>query len=1084
MTMICAGCGASSRPNARFCDQCGLSLAGAPEQDADGGRAEVRQRTLLFCDLVRSTQLANELDLDDLRSVLSAVKRTVREVSRRHGGYVVQFLGDGAFVVFGYPAAQEDSAESAVRAGLDLVRSIHTLRAAPATRLDLRVGIASGSVVVSESALGAVIDEQSVTGRVAHLASRLVHEAPPGGVVLCDDTRRLVGQRFEFHAMGQLDLKGFPTALPAWLVSGETAPMSRFEAHRAGRGMGDMIGRDAQMHQLAQLWTLARAGQGQAVELLGDAGIGKSRIARALELLIADDQALHLDLHCTPRTSNSPLYPLSVLLRRLADVHSADDEAAGTEKARVLLTPLLPRGAADVALDCLRPLFSPRATAGSGQDSPELVRERTITILIDLVHALAARTPVLLSVEDLHWSDATTRLFLQRLLDTSSSLPMLAVVTAREAAAGMAELRFSARLVLEPLPAADSEALVHRTAGAATLAAKTVQWIVQRAEGNPLFIEELTRAACEARADAGAIPATLQNVVQARLDRLPRLKPLVQAASVLGREFSWRLLSRLTGEQSGLAGPIGKLLEDGLLVATGAASYESLRFKHALIHDAVYQTLLRSERRQLHSQTADILAHDVAVAGEAAPDLLAHHLAQAGRTSDAVRCLIDAARQTASRAAHQESIGHAEAGLKLVDLVADVDQRRSLRLGLVAQMGLSLTATLGYAAPVVEQTYADALALCDESTNPEELFPIVRGLGSYFLVRGRIVQADRLALQCIALAQRCGRSDLLIDAQSFAAYPAMYRGRFAEAQQLLEQSVALHQAEHGDRFVYANPQDPINAAWALLTTVAWMRGDLAAAVAAEAALEQHLQRVQRPFDTAYGMVWLSGSCQLQRRFGKALEVGQAGLAISQKHGFATWAPAALMQVCIASAASAPAAASITMLQQVHQAFLQAGAELSATFYQWGIAQGMLVAGDQDGARAVLQEGLQRAETGEETYMHAELLILAAAAEPDPQRAAAHLACAIHQAEQQGAIAVALRAASNWLLVAAPADDGAAIARQALAVLDGKAAPPQQPDWVASQLAVIKAALPAPSLTDTGIHTGAALPQAVFQPQVQ
>lgn len=1065
MSLICIECGVRARSNARFCDQCRQPLTDDEDSGAQTWRPEMRRATLLFCDLVRSTQLANELDLDDWHGLLSAVKRTVREVARHHSGCVIQFLGDGAFVTFGYPAAREDSAESAVQAGLDLVRSTRRIRAVHAGMLDMRVGIASGSVVVDQAIGGAAINEQSVSGRVAHLAARLVTAAPPGGVVLCEETLHLIGQRFELHPMGQLDLKGFPASVSAWLVNGETAPMSRFDAYRASGGLSEMIGRDAVMHQMLALWSQARVGKGQSIKLIGDAGIGKSRIARALELLITDDQALHLDLHCTPRTSNSPLYPVSVLLRRLADVHSADDEVAATEKVRMLLAPLLPRESVDTSMHYLRPLLGTRTPTSGDHDSPELVRERMITMLVDLMSALAARTPVLLLVEDLHWSDATTQMFLQRLLGSSASLRMLVVVTAREVAAGAADLHFSTRLLIEPLGAAESEILVQRTAVALTLPAESVRWIVQRAEGNPLFIEELTRAACESRVGAEAIPATLQNVVQARLDRLPRLKPLVQAASVLGREFSWRLLSRLTGEPTGLAGPIGKLLEDGLLVTTGAASYDALRFKHALIHDAVYQTLLRGQRQQLHAQTADILAHDVAVAGEATPDLLAHHLAQAGRASDAVRCLIDASRETAARAAYQESIGHAGAGLKLVDQIADVDLRRALRLALVAQLGMSLTATQGYAAPLVEQTYADALVLCDESTNPEELFPIVRGLGSYFLVRGRIAQADRLALQCIDLAQRSGRSDLLIDAQCFAAYPAMYRGRLAEAQRALEYSVALYQAEHGERFAYANAQDPATAAWALLTTVAWMRGDLATAAAAETALEQHLQRLQRPFDTTFGTVWLSGSCQLQRRFGKALESAQAGLVIAQKHGFATWIPAALMQVCIAAAANAPSPESINTLKQVHQAFLQAGAEVSATFYQWGIAQAMLVAGDPDGARAVLQDGLQRAETGEEAYMHAELLILAAAAEPDPQRAVKHLTAALQHAEQQGALAVALRAASGWLLAAEPSSDAADSARDALAVLDGRAALPQQPDWVASRLATIKAALPAPTPTN-------------------
>jgi hypothetical protein len=361
----------------------------------------------------------------------------------------------------------------------------------------------------------------------------------------------------------------------------------------------------------------------------------------------------------------------------------------------------------------------------------------------------------------------------------------------------------------------------------------------------------------------------------------------------------------------------------------------------------------------------------------------------------------------------------------------------------------------------VEQTYANALALCDESTDPSERYPMLRGLGTNYLVRGRIVQADALALQCVELAERTARPDLLIDAHSFAAYPALYRGRLADAQRALDPSLALYASEHGERFGYPTAQDPGTAAWSLLTTVAWLRGELHAADAAARSLEAHLERLSRPFDTTFGQVWLAGSCQLQRRFAAAVEHAQAGLEIAHKHGFGTWIPAATMQICIGHGALAASPESIATLRYVHGEFLRAGAEVSATFYLWGIAQALIVAGEREAARGVVQEGLARVELGEETYMKAELLMQLAQLEDGPARAAGHLHAALQDAQRQGATMVALRAACRLLLADGRASTKAAErARAALSVLDGESACGPEADWAARTLEAAMLALPA------------------------
>lgn len=1061
MSTLCPRCGSESRASARYCDQCGAAL---PTTSIE--RPELRQGTVLFCDLVQSTRLANVLDPDDLRLVFSSIHRVVREVSRRHSGYIVRFVGDGAFVVFGYPAVQEDSAESAVRAGIDFVHSIRSVLAPPPAVLEMRVGIASGTVVMGEMIDGAAIDEQSVTGPVAHLAARLVSSAPPSGVVLCDQTRRLVGQRFELESLGDLRLAGFPEPVTAWRASAELPSLSRFEALRKGQGASQLIGRETLLAELAAQWRQASEGSPQVVELVGEAGVGKSRIARALQQSLAEEEVQHIDLHCTPRMQNAPLYPLGVLLRRLADVQPSDDEATTLDKTRLLLAGAVAADIPEHALRYLRPVLWPQASGMTGDDSPELERENTVKLLVWLMHTLTDRRPVLLIVEDLHWCDATTALMLQRVIEGSADQRLMILVTRRhEAGAFLEVLPHVVRKDLEPLDGEESRKLVQHLAAGGAIAESAVDSVVSRGEGNPLFLEELTRAALEKNAGSGAeIPGTLQTLIQARLDRMPALRALVQSAAVLGREFSPQLLGRLADESGDMAGPIGRLIEEGILIATSAASFGALRFRHALIHDAVYQTLLRGDRQRLHARAADLLqANEGDAPGEVPLDLLAHHFAQAGQSQRAAQTLVDASRMTARRAAYEESIGHAKTGLNLTEQIVDPRAQRSLRRALLSQLGHSLTATRGYTAPEVEQAFAEAMSLCDDATPPEDAYPVIRGSGTHYLVRGRIVRSEELAQSCIRLAERSGRLDLLIDALAFAAYPLAYLGRLDESQERLDRCLKLYQSEKGNSFTYPNVQEPATAAWAMMTTTAWMRGDLRAAESAATALEEHLSRLKSPFDSSYGKIWLAASRLLQRRFTHAAELATAGLAIAQERGFQTWIPAGMMQLCMAQGALGTAPESVGTLQYLHKAFMDAGAEVSATYYSWGIALSLISAGDREGARAAAEQGLQRAEHGEETYMAGELRILLAQLEDDRGRATMYLLKAIMHARAQGSLTVALRASALLLRLVDDASYRDAV-QLVLGVLDGTVPIPDDPDFVQVMLAHFEAGVTAAALT--------------------
>lgn len=1072
MVNTCPACLHQTRRRARFCDRCGIPLDGPIPPLADHDRSvEQRHATFLFCDLVHSTQLANTLDLEDLRRVFRQFRYTVAEVAKRHAGHLTRFVGDGAFMSFGYPEAREDAPDSAVRAGLDLVRSVRSMAPMPGVSLDLRVGIASGTVAVGDLIDEAAVKEESVIGSAPHLAARLVAEAPPGGVLIADSTQRLAAGFFEYRDLGPLQLKGFDDAVRAWIVVAETNISSRFEAKQGATPTSELVGRTDSLAQLTAAWLAARDGHGSTMTVIGEAGIGKSRLTQTVIARAVRDGSALLELDCTPRTSNTPLYPVSVLLRRIAGIPPTDPEDTRIERMGLWMRTLLGAERGSESTYYLAPLFGLTAVASSVVESPDRVRERTIGLLVEIVVSLARRSTVVLVCEDMHWADATTALLLHEVAARIGELPVLMILTTRTVPPA-SELAIP-QIVLPPLDAAAAHAVVSNAARGETLPPVLVDWIVQRSEGVPLFLEELTRSAVESarRGDAaalsvavessgeGGVPATLQTVVQSRLGRWPDLKPTVQAASVLGREFPLRLLEQLlsdSGTKVRIA--VERLVEHGLIAATDAMLSQPLRFKHALIHEAVYQTMLRSDRQRLHSRTAEILQQHYVGAPESAPDVLAHHLVVAQRFDEAVRCLTAASAETVARAAYVESIGHSRAALTLIDKLDKASSRTGLQRQLLTQLGVALSATRGYATSEVEQTYQQARLLCEVDADPVALFPIVRGLATFYFVRCDLRSADQLASQCIKLAGQAQRDDLMIEALSFRGYASVYLGRLNEGRVALDNCIALYRSRRGEMFTYPSPQDAGTAAWSLLGIAAWLQGDTQASDTAVADALGHAERLARPFDQAYVHVWIAMLRNMQRRFDEAQMHATACIEICTRHGFNSWLVAATMHSCISRASLSASEESIAVLRQALGAFIQAGAQANAPFFLWGVARGLRMTGQADEAREAIAEAKQRADATGEAYLKSELLMLEAEGESDAARAQALLTEAMEMAESQGAVLLALRAALHLLKRVAPEQEHSYALRSASQALEGTAPYPVAQNWVQVALGEARRAL--------------------------
>lgn len=1027
--------------------------------------AEIRHATFLICDLVDSTSLAvsHRLDLDAQRLLMRGYQDAVRRVASRHGGHLSSFEGDGALVYFGYPEPREDAAESAVRMGLDLVATVRALRPVADIQLNIRVGVASGSVAVELTGPECPNTERAV-GLVINTASRLSRAARPNTVVISDESRRLAAGFFEYEDLGRFEAKGFQGGLRAWRVLRESTLISRFEAQRLDPDAGQIIGRKTELDLLLRAWAEARGGHGGAVCLAGEAGIGKSRIARAALDHAARDGAQVLGIDCTPSNQNSPLFPIGVLLRRAAGI---SDTASDAEKTRLATTFLARTLGDDSSADTLADvatLFGLQVPKLPPERVPSEVRERLVSAVVGILRALAAEARTLLC-EDLHWADATTGDVIGRIAADISGSGILMIVTTRSLVDSPVDFQQFAVSNLQPLDTETSADFVRSIDKRGMLSSSPIKSIVTSCGGVPLLLEEVTRSMLAAAnrkstVRSGAvpedIPAVLQLIVEARLAKWPRLKPAIQIASVLGCAFPLPILDRIQfGRSSELRATQELFGEDGFFAIPDPGAPDRVRFRHALIRDAVYATLLRSDRRRFHSLAADALAETPAGGPDSSPDVIAGHLCLAERYSEAIRVRLEESGNMVARGAFAEAEGHCSAALALLDSVDSAAEARTLKFRLLLQLGVALTGTEGYSAPSVEQAYRQAQALCDDRIEAETLYPIIRGLASMKLVRGNLAEANELSRQCLALAERSNRADFSIDAISIHSYTTLYFGRLEDSRLWLGKCLDLYRREHGERFTYPVPHDAATATWALLPTVHWLMGD---PDSAEAAIENglaHVKQLARDFDSAMMQAWIAGTRYTQRRYEEALASAAVAHDISLKNGFREWLGISGLMALLAQAAMQPAPEAVARATEIIQAFARDGLGLNASYYLCGLARGHLRAGDVAGARAVIDRAFQVADASGETRMLAELLILQSETESDEATSVDCLKKAHSLADEQGDVATSLRAALMIVMLHAPA---AAIRERMQGTLDrlnGKGSEKPSPGWMHDALAEAK-----------------------------
>jgi class 3 adenylate cyclase/predicted ATPase len=777
--------------------------------------AERRQVTVMFSDLVGSTALSARMDPEDLREVISAYQKCVAETVGRFGGFVAKYMGDGVLVYFGYPQAREDDAERAVRAGLELVTAVGALKAT--SPLQSRVGIATGLVVVGDLIGTGEAQERGIVGETPNLAARLQSVAEPNTVVIAESTRKLLGNLFELEDLGARDLKGIAGPVRAWTALRPSAVEGRFEALHAS-GMTELVGRDEELDLLLRRWSKAKTGEGQVVLLSGEAGIGKSRLSAALLQRLVGEPHTRLRYFCSPQHTDSALYPIIGQMERAAGLAHGDTTQVKLDKLDALLAQTS-TSKQDAALFAEMLSLPNDGRYPALNIDPQQRRQKTLEALTAQMEKLSRQKPVLMIFEDAHWTDPTSLETFGRVVDRVRSLPVLLIVTFRpEFDPPWIGRPYVAALTINRLAQRDIEAMIDRVVGNKLIPASARQDIIERTDGIPLFVEEMTKAVLEAGREeeaqrtaatvpsmAVAVPASLHASLMARLDRLGSAKEIAQIGAAIGREFSHALLAAVVRKsEAELGSALDRLIQAGLLFQQGVPPHASYLFKHALVQDTAYGTLLREPRRALHARIAGTLQGQFADIAENQPELLARHCTEAGLIERAASLWGKAGQRSLSRSALVEAVAQLTRALDQISALPSNPALRREEIKLAVALIAPLLHVKGYgametraAAERARLLIRQAEALGEPLEDPLLLFSVLYSLWVTIFTAFNGDAVRELALEFLALAEKQGATAPLLIAHRVMGPTLLCLGDVAKARAQYDQAIALYDpAEH------------------------------------------------------------------------------------------------------------------------------------------------------------------------------------------------------------------------------------------------------------------------------------------------
>jgi len=973
-----------------------LDVSPAQVGAAPGGPAtpdaERRQLTVMFCDLVDSTRLSSQLDPEDWRDVVRQYQQVCTNVIQRYDGHIAQLLGDGLLVYFGYPQAHEDDAQRAVRTGLGILAALgdlnQGLQQAKGIQLAIRIGIHTGLVVVGAMG-GGGRQEQLALGETPNVAARIQGLAAPNSLVVSSATYRLIQGYFACQDLGEQTLRGVSEPITVYRVLSESGATNRLDVAQP-RGLTPLVGREQEVGILLERWAQVKAGHGQVILLTGDAGIGKSRLVQMLKEHVANEPHVRWECRSAEYSQNTALFPHTDLFQRLLQFQSEEtpDEKVG-KLEQMLSQHRLP-------LEESVPLFAPLLSLPIPEDrypalhlSPQRQRQKTLETIVAILLEHTERQPVLFILEDLHWTDPSTLELLNLVLDQAPTASLLVLLTCRPHFQPAWHHRsYLTEITVHRLSHAQVEQIVNRMTDGKTLPQEVIQQIIVKTDGVPLFVEEMTKAILESghlknvkgryeltgSLSTFAIPATLQDSLMARLDRLVTAKGIAQFGATIGRQFSYGLLQAVSQlDASTLQRELGRLVEAEIVYQRGVPPQATYMFKHALIQDAAYESLLKSARQHYHQRIAQVLESQFPETVEGQPELLAHHYTEAGLTEKAIYYWCQAGQSAVQRSAHVEAISHLTKGLALLQTLPETPERTQRELDLHIALGASLLAVKGYAAREVGETYTYARQLCEHLEAPHQRFPVLRGLVHYHNQRAELQTAQRLGEQLLSLAQQQSHdSAMLVTAHRALGSTLFSLGAVAEAHTHFTQGITLYdpQQHRASTFLYGEDAGVIChsfAAWTL-----WCLGYPNQGRAQSQQAMTCAQHIAHPFSLGWVLIRAAVFHQLRREVRCTQERAEAAISLATEQGFPLWMALGSLLHGWALVHDGQAQAGITQLTQGLMDYRATGAELNRPYCLSLLAEAHGTLGEPEAGLTVLTEALALVDTTGERYYEAEL----------------------------------------------------------------------------------------------------------------
>jgi len=1008
--MRCSNCQAENPPEFKFCGECGTPLTvktrtrraesderRAREEELDSlhtprvsPEAERRQLTVMFCDLIGFTPLAEKLDPEDLQEIIRTYQEWCTGVVQRFDGYVARYAGDTLLVYFGYPMAHEDDAQRAVRTGLEIVATLPHLEARIRQSVDLepnlsfqvRAGIHTGLVVVGE--MGSQDYRESMAlGETPNIAARFQEIASPNTVVIGATTHRLIEGLFQCQDLGYVPLKGVSTPLRLYRVLSAGEAQSRFEV-AATAGLPPLVGREQELSLLLGCWERAKRAEGQVVLLNGEPGIGKSHLVQALKEQIAGEAHTRVEGRCSPYTQNSAFHPVISLLQHQLQISRETSPQEKLEKleealaqAGLPLAETVPLFAALLSLPA--PDHYPQPTL-----TPQRQRQQMLQFLLTWLLTLARHQPVLLVGEDLQWMDPSSLELLQLFIERIARSRVLLLLTSRpEFCPPWGPCSYQTQIELNRLASKNAKVLIEQISRGKSLPEEITKQIVSKTDGIPLFVEELTKMVLESgllREEVDryvltkplpplAIPSTLHDSLMARLDRLATAKETAQWGAALGREFTYELIEAVSPPKTTLRRDLDTLVDAALLLQRGQPPRARYVFKHALIQEAAYQSLLKRKRQQYHQHIAKTLEEHFSELKEIQPELLAHHYTEANLSTSAIPYWQRAGRKATERSAHEEAVHHLTRGLELLSAlpstVGHVEQELTLRISL----GGPLIAAKGYGAIEVEKTYARARDLCQQLGNPPQLIQVLLGLEAFYSVRGEFRTAYELGAHCLLLAQRLGDPTRLLQAHWTLGQILFHLGEFAPAQEHVTRAMSLYDPQrHSSRVL----QDLKVTSLCYMAWAAWQLGypDEALHKGREALALAH--ELSHPFSSAFALIFVAAIHQLRGEWQATQEHAAAAIALCTEQGFPVWLAFGTVLHGWELTRQGREREGITQMHQGLAAWRATGAEASLPLVLALLAGAYGRVGQVSEGLEVLEEALTIAQKNQERYYEAEL----------------------------------------------------------------------------------------------------------------